>query len=82
MKYDGFKWKCKICSDGRLYNGAWVHESIIPKSLPYNEVLFNEFPENTNGGADYLWNGEELIYSPAEKPDQQSKDEEEMTYTG
>lgn len=80
MKYEGFQWKCKICSDGRLYDGAWIHKSIIPNPLPYNEVLFDEFPENTNCGADYLWDGETLTYSPAEQPAPQSE-EEEVTYT-
>lgn len=77
MKYDGMKWKCKICADGRLYNGAWIHESILPKPLPYNEVAFDEFPETTNGGADYIWNGEALLYSPVEQAEQP---EEEVTY--
>lgn len=60
----GYKYKCKICSDGRLYDGGWIHESVIPNPLPYNEVLFDEFPENSNGGADYVWNGETLTYQP------------------
>lgn len=65
MQKQGYKYKCKICSDGRLYEGGWIHKSVIPAPLPYNEVLFDDFPENTNGGADYLWDGESLILSPA-----------------
>ena len=66
MKPDHMKWKCKICSDGRLYNGAWIHDSVIPSPLPYDEILFDEFPETDNGGCDYIWDGEALQYSPAE----------------
>ncbi len=66
MKYEGFKWKCKISADGRLYNGAWIHESVMPDPLPEDEITFDEFPETDNGGADYIWDGETLTYSPQE----------------
>lgn len=60
----GYKYKCKICSDGRLYDGGWIHESVVPRPLPFNEMIFDDFPENANGGSDYLWNGVKLLYDP------------------
>lgn len=69
-KYGGreYKYYCKICSDGRLYDGMWALADGIPNPLPYNCVAFDTFPENENGGADYIWDGETLTYSPAEQP--------------
>ncbi|MCI6210213.1 MAG: hypothetical protein MR633_03740 [Faecalibacterium prausnitzii] len=85
MKKDGYKFKCKICSDGRLYEGGWAHESVIPDPLPFNEVLFDEFPETSNGGADYVWDGKILTYSPAAveepAPVQTADDGSEVSYS-
>lgn len=64
MRVNGFKWKCKIGPDGRLGEGAWFSERIIPRDLPADELLFEEFPDTTNGGADYVWDGKELHYVP------------------
>lgn len=74
MRCEGLKWKCKICSDGRLYGGAWINETVVPDPLPFNEVLFDEFPENDNGGCDYIWDGEKLTYSPAETASEETND--------
>ena len=48
MKKEGFKYLAKVCSDGRLYNGAWYHISFLPVPEP-NEAVFDEFPETGNG---------------------------------
>lgn len=70
MKKEGFKYLAKVCSDGRLYNGAWYHISFLPVPEP-NEAVFDEFPETGNGTScsDYVWDGETLTYSPAVQPD-------------
>lgn len=70
MKKEGFKYVAKVCSDGRLYNGAWYHISFLPVPEP-NEAVFDEFPETGNGTScsDYVWDGEKLTYSPAVQPD-------------
>ena len=69
MKKEGFKYLAKVCSDGRLYNGAWYHISFLPVPEP-NEAVFDEFPETGNGTScsDYVWDGKKLIYSPPESP--------------
>ena len=36
----------------------------MPKELLPNTVVFDDFPDNTNGGADYVWDGERLVYDP------------------
>lgn len=71
MEINGIKmkWICRICPDnGRLYNGSWISEKAIPAELWPNTVVFDDFPSNTNGGCDYIWDGEALTYSPEEKP--------------
>ena len=45
MKKEGFKYLAKVCSDGRLYNGAWYHISFLPVPEP-NEAVFDEFPRD------------------------------------
>lgn len=60
------KWKCKISSDGRLYNGVWINESVIPDPLPNDEIVFDNFQDDKKGGNDYIWNGKSLVYSPIE----------------
>lgn len=91
MKKEGFKFLCKICSDGRLYNGAWYHESVLPEPLP-NEVIFDEFPAEGQPEigigvdcSDYLWDGQTLTYSPAAQaepaPVQTADDGSEVTYS-
>ena len=44
MKKEGYVYQCKICSDGRLYNGVWSVASGVPHPLPENVVVFDEFP--------------------------------------
>lgn len=73
MKKEGYVYQCKICSDGRLYNGVWSVSSGVPHPLPENVVVFDEFPSNINGGSDYLWDGKTLTYSPAEKTEEGSE---------
>ena len=59
--------------------------ALIPDPLPFNEVLFNEFPETANGGADYVWDGQTLTYSPAAveepAPVQTADDGSEVSYS-
>ena len=64
MKKKDFVYQCKVKPDGRLYYGSWTHKSILPRPLPENELIFEEVPDTIGGGDDYIWNGEELIYSP------------------
>ena len=73
MKKEGFKYLAKVCSDGRLYNGAWYHISFLPEPEP-NEAVFDEFPETGNGTScsDYVWDGKTLTYSPAEPTEQEN----------
>lgn len=68
MKKDGYLYQCMIDVDGRLSNGVWAKTKGIPFPLPDWIVVFEEFPSNTNGGNDYIWDGETLTYSPAERP--------------
>ena len=63
MKKEGYVYQCKICSDGRLYNGVWSVASGVPHPLP----------ENVDGGADYVWDGKTLTYSPAEKTEESAE---------
>ena len=91
MKKEGFKYLAKVCSDGRLYNGAWCHISFLPVPEP-NEAVFDEFPETGNGTScsDYVWDDKTLTYSPVTQPDatpaaestvQIKNDGTEVTYT-
>lgn len=64
MEKKDYLYKCKIDETGRLYYGAWIHKSVLPHPIPENEVAFEKFPDNTNGGADYLWDGQTLTYAP------------------
>ena len=82
-----YKFKCKVCSDGRLYAGGWCHESILPDPLPPNELLLDDLSGITEGFyTDYVWGGEKLVYRPAEPPADSAAsgsptpDEVEMTY--
>lgn len=80
-----FKFKCKVCSDGRLYAGGWCHESVIPKPLPPNEILLDDLSAVTRGSyTDYLWDedAQKLIYSPAEKPAEVTAPAVQTTDTG
>ena len=62
-----FKFKCKVCSDGRLYAGGWCHESIIPHPLPPDEILLDDLSGIPDSDyTNYLWDGAKLVYSPVE----------------
>lgn len=63
-----YKFYCKVCSDGRLYNGAMTLKDVIPNPLPLNALVLDDVPANILDGSGYIWDGEKLIYSPAEKP--------------
>ena len=83
-----FKFKCRACPEGRLYQGAWGHESVIPNPLPPDEILLDDLSGITQGFyTDYLWDGEKLIYRPPEASAepapavQTSDDGTEVTYT-
>ena len=64
MKKAGYLYQCTIGPDGRIKNGSWTLKSAVPKDLPTDEMLFEDFPPNSNGGADYVWDGQELKYDP------------------
>lgn len=63
-----YKFYCKVCSDGRIYNGCMALAEYLPNPLPPNTLALDNVPENILDGSDYIWDGEQLIYSPAEKP--------------
>lgn len=64
MKKEGYLYQCTVCPDGRIKNGGWTLKSVIPKTLPPDQLLFEDFPANSNGGSDYIWDGQNLIFSP------------------
>lgn len=64
MKKKDYLYQCKIDPTGRLYYGSWTHKSVLPKQLPDNEVLFEEFPDDGGSGENYLWDGKTLTYAP------------------
>ena len=64
MKKDGYLYQCTVCPDGRIKTGGWTPKSVIPKTLPSDQLLFEDFPANSNGGNDYIWDGQNLIFSP------------------
>lgn len=77
-----FKFKCRVCSDGRLYEGGWCHESVIPNPLPPDEILFDDLSGMTEGFyTDYLWDGAHLIYSPVQTVDEPDNTETETAFT-
>lgn len=69
MKKDGYLYQCMIDADGRLSNGVWAKTKGVPFPLPDGVVVFEEFPANTNGGNDYIWDGETLTFQPMEEPE-------------
>lgn len=77
-----FKFKCKVNSDGRLYDGGWCHESVIPNPLPSDEILFDDLSGMTEGFyTDYLWDGINLIYSPVQIIDEPATTETETVFS-
>ena len=64
MKNDGYLYQCTVCPDWRIKNGGWTLKSVIPKELPLNQLLFEDFPANSNGGNDYIWDGQNLTFDP------------------
>lgn len=65
MKVPGYKFMCKVCSDGRIYSGGWGAEEVIPDPLPDNCMVFDEFPDDwEDGGSHYVWDGEKPVYRP------------------
>lgn len=77
-----FKFKCKVASDGRLYDGGWCHESVIPNPLPSDEILFDDLSGMAEGFyTDYLWDGINLIYSPIPTVDEPVASETETVFT-
>ena len=77
MKKKDYFYQCKIDSTGRLYYGSWTHKSVLPKQLPDNEVLFEEFPDDGGSGENYLWDGKALTYAPLpEKEDDDANNQD------
>lgn len=64
MKKDGYLYQCTVCPDGRIKNGGWTLKSVIPKTLPPDQMLFEDFPANSKGGNDYIWDGKKLTFDP------------------
>lgn len=77
MKKDGYLYQCMIDVDGRLSNGVWAKTKGVPFPLPDGVVVFEEFPTNTNGGNDYIWDGENLIFQPLPEPETEPQNESE-----
>ena len=44
MKKEGYLYQCTVCPDGRIKNGGWTLKSAIPKTLPPDQMLFEDFP--------------------------------------
>lgn len=72
MKKDGYLYQCTMGEDGRIKNGSWTLKSAVPKNLPPTELLFEDFPPNSNGGADYVWDGNTLKYSPLSESEEEN----------
>lgn len=83
MKKDGYLYQCMIDVDGRLSNGVWAKANGVPSPLPVGVVVFDEFPANTNGGNDYIWDGETLTFQPLVEPQEEgaAKSEESDSET-
>ena len=83
MKKDGYFYQCMIDVDGRLSNGVWAKKNGVPFPLPDGVVVFEEFPSNTNGGNDYIWDGEALTFQPLVEPQEEgaAKSEESDSET-
>lgn len=67
MKRKGWKFCAKVCSDGRLYAGFWAIDEVIPKEHLDAYYIAEEVPDGIGDGHNYIWDGENLTYSPAEK---------------
>lgn len=67
MKKEGYLYQCLVGADGRIKNGSWTLKSVVPKKLQPDELVFEDFPPNSNGGADYVWDGQTLKYDPLPK---------------
>lgn len=76
MKKDGYLYQCMIDVDGRLSNGVWAKTKGVPFPLPDGVVVFDEFPANTNGGNDYIWDGKTLTFQPLAEPQDESEEPE------
>lgn len=63
MKKERYKYYCKVHPDGRLYCGGWAYQGIIPNPVPEGYLVFDEFPDETDG-SDYIFQNGELVYSP------------------
>ncbi len=68
MQRKGWKFCAKVCSDGRLYAGCWAINEIVPKERLEQYYIAAEVPDNIGDGHNYIWDGENLTYSPAERP--------------
>lgn len=73
MKREGWKFCAKICSDGRLYAGCWAVDEVVPKEHLELYYIADEVPDDIHDGHNYIWVGEKLIYSPAEKPTEEAE---------
>lgn len=76
MKKERYKYYCKVHPDGRLYCGGWAYQGIIPNPVPEGYLVFDEFPDETDG-SDYIFQNGELVYSPQATDE---TNEEEVTY--
>lgn len=70
------KFVAKVASDGRLYNGVWLDTTHDADFFPPGCVVFDTFPTDEtakDGGSDYKWDGEKLIYDPVPEEERERK---------
>ena len=81
-----YKFKCKVCSDGRLYAGGWCHESIIPDPRRPMSCCWMISPASrrdfirTMCGTAKSWSTARRSRLPT-APDDVQTEETEVTYT-
>lgn len=87
MIYEGHecKYTACVCSDGRLYYGGWTDARCIPETMPENMVAFDDFPTDEtaiDGGSNYKWDGERLIYDPVPDEERERRRREALSSGG
>lgn len=76
---EGYKYQCYFRPDGTLYNGGWIHKSVLPKDGAKNMLLLDDLPPAAEEGFVHIWDGENIVCVPRETiPGEEG---EEVTYT-
>lgn len=73
------KFVAKVASDGRIYNGVWLATDHDADFFPPGTVIFDTFPTDDtakDGGSDYKWDGEHLIYDPVSDEERERRRQE------